>query len=188
VSSDISNEEGVESTISAFERYQKRINAKEICEVGLQQCPDKNSRHVAKQVETIKFKLANKAIQCCEGEDDSEFLEILEKCKSQRRKGCVNNIKFKDTINKTSLKAFLQKASSLFESILVQKNQILVQKQKKELTVVFGCGEKDQIDIKSLLDHSTLTYGTCFGPVRTSVFHYYEYICYFVCIGQRSIQ
>ena len=165
-SSDASNEE-VES-ISIYEKYQQRISANEVREVGLQeqQHIEKSNSYASKNINTSKIELNEKSMQCCEGEDDSEFLIALQTRGNSGKH--VKKIKRND-INRASLMKFMERSSSLFESLLVEREQGVVLQRDKKLTIAFGRGDTHIGNVNKLLARCTLTYTTCFCQVCNSV-------------------
>ena len=162
-SSDVSFKNEVLKSISPYEKYQERIKAGDICEAGLQEEICVEGNFASKETNTSEINLSDQIMQCCEGEDDTEFLSTLENI--QNDLGYLNHKKQTDVINKTRLMRFIQRGSSLFEQLLVEEENMLRLRQKKELDTDFGCVESDQSIVNKLLSRATLMCVKCFHQV-----------------------
>ena len=117
----------------------------------------------SKEMNTSEITLSDQIMQCCEGEDDTEFLSTLENIQND-----IDNLncnKQTHVINKTHLMKFIQRGSSLFEQLLVEKENMLRLRHKKELDIAFGCVESDQSIVNKLLSGATLMCVKCFNQV-----------------------
>lgn len=149
--------------VSPFEKYHVRLQAKEICEVGFQETMHRKENFALKEVNTCEIKLSDKHLQCCEGEDDSEFLFALENIKNNL--GHLNDKKQRDVVNRNQLRRFIQRKSSFFEQLLAKKENMLRLRKKKELDITFDSMKSDQNIVKELLSCSTLLHVECFHQV-----------------------
>ncbi len=173
---DQTSEQRGQGVTSLFDKYHERITNSEISEVGCQIYPRKvSSKGISKDTSTIGIRRDDKTVQCCEGEDDSEFFETLERCQNKHhqstRTRTHHQLKFqcRSDMQRINLMKFLRKGSSLFESLLVGREQKKIQKKKKRLTIAFGNTkiDKENMNLENL-SHCTLMYVTCLHEVSES--------------------
>ncbi len=113
----------------------------------------------SKIVQTNSIVHHNRTVQCCEGEDDTEFLSALESC---RRGNKVRTLRAKD-YRKTEVLNFIVKYSNAMESILAADKDRSLLQNGKAITVSFGKSNvNDKIQVNQVLKKSKLIFIDCF--------------------------
>ena len=142
--------------MSQYEVYLGKLDKHKLREVGSQKYS--NAGHsistVSKNVETARIKVSRKITQCWEGEDDIEFLAMLDSIGKEQSK----KMTAKDFSN-TRLLKFVRKFKNAFETILEVEDQRAVLESGKALTVSFGTTNAYNNDsVQELITHSKLIF------------------------------